>query len=95
MKTFAQIAAEIAPQITEMMPWDVEEYLKSHPETLIIDIRETHAYDPMHVPNLTNLPRCLLEHACGLDLEVLERACVTAGERPVGRARRTGRCTRR
>jgi len=24
MKTFAQIAAEIAPNITEMMPWDAQ-----------------------------------------------------------------------
>ena len=62
MKTFAQIAAEIAPHIKEMMPWDVEEYLESHPESLIVDIRETHEYDTMHIPDSINVPRGILEN---------------------------------
>ena len=90
MKTFAQIAAEIAPQITEMMPWDVEVYLESHPETLIIDIRETHEYDTMHVPNSTNIPRGILENACEWDFEETEPELVTAREKPVVLVCRSG-----
>ena len=90
MKTFAQIAAEIAPQITEMMPWDVEEYLESHPETLIVDIRETHEYDTMHVPDSVNIPRGILENACEWDFEETEPELVTAREKPVVLVCRSG-----
>jgi len=83
MKTFAQITAEIAPKITEMMPWDAEEQLTSHPETLIIDIRETHEYDTMHVPNSINIPRGILENACEWDFEETEPELVLAREKPV------------
>jgi len=93
MKTFAQIAAEIAPQITEMMPWDVEEYLESHPETLIIDIRETHEYDTMHIPNSLHVPRGILENACEWDFEETEPELVTAREKPVVLVCRSGNRT--
>ena len=83
MKTFAQIAAEISPQITEMMPWDVEEHLKSHPETLIVDIRETHEYDTMHAPNSMHVPRGILENACEWDFEETEPRLVKARQQPV------------
>ena len=83
MKTFAQIAAEISPKITEMMPWDAEEYLATHPETLIIDIRETHEYDTMHVADSINVPRGILENACEWNFEETEPELVSAREKPV------------
>lgn len=90
MKTFAQIAAEIAPHITEMMPWDVEEYLEAHPDTLVVDIRETHEYDTMHVPNSLNVPRGILENACEWDFEETEPELVEARQRPVVLVCRSG-----
>jgi rhodanese-related sulfurtransferase len=93
MKTFAQIAAEIAPLITEMMPWDVEEYLEAHPETLIVDIRENHEYDTMHIPNSLNVPRGILENACEWDFEETEPELVEARNRPVLLACRSGNRT--
>ena len=93
MKTFAQIAAEIAPKIKEMMPWDAEEYLKSHPETLIVDIRETHEYDTMHIPDSLHVPRGILENACEWDFEETEPELVTARDKPVLLVCRSGNRT--
>ena len=93
MKTFAQIAAEIAPKITEMMPWNVEEYLELNPETLIVDIRETHEYDTMHIPGSLNVPRGILENASEWDFEETEPDLVTARERPVVLVCRSGNRT--
>ena len=93
MKTFAQIAAEISPQITEMMPWDIEEYIESHPETLIVDIRETHEYDTMHIPDSIHVPRGILENACEWDFEETEPELVTARKNPVVLVCRSGNRT--
>ena len=93
MKTFAQIAEEIAPHITEMMPWDVEEFLQANPDTLIVDIRETHEYDTMHIPDSINVPRGILENACEWDFEETEPELVEARDRPVVLACRSGNRT--
>lgn len=93
MKTFAEIAAEIAPQITEMMPWDAEEFLAAHPDTLIVDIRENHEYDTMHIANSINVPRGILENACEWDFEETEPELAEARGRPVLLACRSGNRT--
>lgn len=93
MKTFAQIAAEIAPQINEMMPWEVEEHLEAHSESLIVDIRETHEYDTMHIQNSINVPRGILENACEWDFEETEPELVKARKRPVLLVCRSGNRT--
>ena len=93
MKTFAEIAAEIALSITEIMPWDAEEFLESNPQTLIVDIRETHEYDTMHIPDSINVPRGILENACEWDFEETEPELVQARQRPVLLACRSGNRT--
>ena len=90
MKTFAQITAEIVPHIKEMMPWDAEEYIQDHPDTMIIDIRETHEYDTMHIADSLNVPRGILENACEWDFEETEPELVQARKKPVLLACRSG-----
>ena len=93
MKTFSQIAEKITPLITEMMPWDAEEFLNDHPDTLIVDIRETHEYDTMHIPESINVPRGILENACEWDFEETEPELVEARQRPVLLVCRSGNRT--
>ena len=93
MKSFAQIAAEIAPSITEMMPWEAEEFINANPEVLIVDIRETHEYDTMHIENSINVPRGILENACEWDFEETEPELVEARSRPVLLVCRSGNRT--
>ena len=93
MKTFAQLAEEVAPLITEMMPWDVDEFLKAHPNTLIVDIREAHEYDTMHIANSLSVPRGILENACEWDFEETEPELVQARQKPVVLVCRSGNRT--
>ena len=93
MKTFAQIAEEIAPLINEMMPWDLDEYLKAHPDTLVVDIRESHEYDTMHIADSLHVPRGILENACEWDFEETEPELVDARNRPVALVCRSGNRT--
>ena len=93
MKTFAQIVEKIAPHITEMLPWDVEDYLKAHPDTLIVDILETHEYDTMHIKDSLNVPRGILENACEWDFEETEPELVEARHRPIVLVCRSGNRT--
>ncbi len=93
MKTFAQLAAETAPKITEMMPWDAESFIADNPEVLIVDIRETHEYDTMHIGNSLNVPRGILENACEWDFEETEPELVEARDRPVLLVCRSGNRT--
>lgn len=93
MKTFAKIAEETAPFINEMMPWDVDDYLKAHPGALIVDIREVHEYDTMHISDSLNVPRGILENACEWDFEETEPELVEARQRPVVLVCRSGNRT--
>lgn len=93
MKTFAQIAQEVVPFITELMPWDLDDYLKAHPNALIVDIREAHEYDTMHVPDSLHVPRGILENACEWDFEETEPELVEARARPVILVCRSGNRT--
>jgi rhodanese-related sulfurtransferase len=93
MKTFSQITEAVLPYITEMMPWDVETFLQEHPDTLIVDIRETHEYDTMHIPESINVPRGILENACEWNYEETEPELVEARQRPVLLVCRSGNRT--
>jgi rhodanese-related sulfurtransferase len=76
-----------------MMPWDLEEYLEAHSDAMIVDIRETHEYDTMHIADSLNVPRGILENACEWDFEETEPALVEARSRPVVLVCRSGNRT--
>lgn len=90
MKTFDQITKDISPFVTEMMPWDVEELLNANSNALIVDVRETHEYDTMHIADSINVPRGILENACEWDFEETEPELVEARSRPVVLVCRSG-----
>jgi len=93
MKTFADIVEEISPSINEMMPWDLDDYLKSNSNAMVVDIRETHEYDTMHIADSLNVPRGILENACEWDFEETEPELVEARSRPVVLVCRSGNRT--
>ncbi|MEM7304127.1 MAG: rhodanese-like domain-containing protein [Pseudomonadota bacterium] len=63
MKTYDQLVAEIATQITELMPWDLAEKLESNEQMLMVDVREAEEFKVMHIPDTINIPRGILESA--------------------------------
>ena len=62
-KTYRQLAAEAAERITEIMPWDVPEFIAANPSTLLLDIRERDEYARARIAGSLNVPRGILESA--------------------------------
>ena len=83
MKSYRQIVEETLPRIRELFPWDAEEFLDQHPETLVVDIREPYEFAENRISGSINVPRGILESACDYDYEETVPELVTARERPV------------
>lgn len=64
MKTFQQIVADALDEVTELMPWDLEEKLQQARPPLLVDVREPYEYEAMHIAGSINVPRGVLETAC-------------------------------
>ena len=69
MKSFNDLINEALPQINEIFPWDLEEKLQQAEKPLILDIREAHEFDAMHIENSMFVPRGVLEQACDWDYD--------------------------
>lgn len=63
MKTYDQLVAEAATQISELMPWDLAEKLENKEQILLVDVREAEEYQVMRIANAINIPRGILESA--------------------------------
>lgn len=63
-KTFKVMIAETLPEIQELFPWDVEEFLQQSPDTLIVDIREAEEVACGSIKGALHVPRGILESAC-------------------------------
>ena len=65
MKTYKQMVSEVAKEVSELYPWDVE--AKDNPDMLTLDIREPYEFDAMHIEQSINVPRGILEQSCEWD----------------------------
>lgn len=81
--TYKDLVAQIAPQIKEYFPWDVEEKLNSGEDILFLDVRENQEYDTMHIENSLHVPRGILETAVEWDHEETEPELVEARNRQI------------
>ncbi|HCQ64076.1 MAG TPA: sulfurtransferase [Rhodobacteraceae bacterium] len=82
-KTYTRLATEAAARITEIMPWDVPAFIATHPDALLLDIRERDEFARARVPGALNVPRGILESAAEWDYAETEPALVTARDKPV------------
>lgn len=69
MKTFTDLVSDSLTQISELMPWDLEEKLNSISPPLIIDIREKDEFEAMHIKYSILAPRGILESCCDYDYD--------------------------
>ena len=83
MKKFNELVTESAENVTEIMPWDLEERLEDNPTLLLLDIREPYEFDAMHIKNSLNVPRGVLETACEWDYEETVPQLVQARDKEV------------
>ncbi len=68
-KRYTDLIADCQSQIRELMPWDVEEFLASRPDAVLVDVREPYEYAAMHIDGSLNVPRGILEAACDYGYE--------------------------
>ncbi len=90
MKKFNELVAEIAKNITEIFPWDLEERLNENPSLLLLDIREPYEFEAMHIKNSLNVPRGVLETACEWDYEETVAQLVESRDKEIVVACRSG-----
>ncbi len=91
--TYNQLVAECQAQINELFPWDLEERMAAGDDMLLVDIREHHEYDTMHIENSICIPRGILEAATEWDYEETEPELVQARDRTVVLVCRSGHRT--
>jgi rhodanese-related sulfurtransferase len=76
--TYKDLVAQIAPQIKEYFPWDIEEKMDTNDNILFLDVRENQEYDTMHIEDSLHVPRGILETAVEWDHEETEPDLVEA-----------------
>lgn len=90
MKTFNELIAKSAKNITEIFPWDLEERYEENPSLLLLDIREPYEFEAMHIKDSLNVPRGVLETACEWDYEETVVPLVEARDKEIVVACRSG-----
>jgi rhodanese-related sulfurtransferase len=83
MRSFLELIRESLTDVREVMPWNVADRLAANPDLLIVDVREPHEYDAMHIPGSINVPRGILESACEWDYEETIPELVEARDREI------------
>ena len=83
MKRFKDLVTDVLPHIQEIMPWDLEERIKSNPDILLVDITEPREYSTLHIPNAINIPRGILEAASDWGYEDTVPVLAAARDREV------------
>lgn len=88
--TFAHLVNAALPRISELMPWDVDTMRKTHPELLIVDIREADEYTAGHIQGSLLVPRGILEASCDWGYSDTIPALAQARSQPVVLVCRSG-----
>lgn len=83
MKNFIELVRGCLTEVSEIMPWDLEERRAANPELLILDVREPYEFYAMHIPGSINVPRGILESACEWDYEETVPELVTGRDREI------------
>ncbi len=83
MVRYIELIRNTLSDVKEIMPWELVERLETNPGILIVDVRERHEFDAMHINGSMNVPRGILESACEWDFEETEPELVEARKREV------------
>jgi rhodanese-related sulfurtransferase len=64
MDQYQQLVELALKTVDEIFPWDLEEEIKVASGLILLDIREAHEFEMMHIRNSLHIPRGVLEGAC-------------------------------
>lgn len=90
MKRFTDLINDCLPQVKEIFPWDLTEWMDAQRELLLVDVREPYEYEAMHVGGSINVPRGILESACEYGYEETVPRLATARDKEVVLVCRSG-----
>ncbi|MFN3565038.1 MAG: rhodanese-like domain-containing protein, partial [Burkholderiaceae bacterium] len=65
MKRYAELLADAATRVREIMPWDLRDRLASGRDLIVLDVREPAEFEAAHIAGSINVPRGGLGQACG------------------------------
>lgn len=71
-KTLKDLVSEAKSRIKEINVEEAANEWKSHPQTLILDVREPGEYGKGHIPGALNVPRGMLEAKADLEFAARE-----------------------
>ena len=91
MLSYSELVRSCLSEVKEIMPWDLVERVKEHPDLLILDVREPYEFDALHIQGSINVPRGILESACEWDYEDTVPQLVKARKREIVVVCRSGK----
>jgi rhodanese-related sulfurtransferase len=69
MKKLRDFLQECLTHVQEIFPWDLLKRLEANPDLILLDVREPHEFEAMHIAGSLHVPRGVLETACDWDYE--------------------------
>ncbi len=64
MKSYQNLIADCLKTVNEVNPWDLQEVMETTSPPMLLDIREPHEFEALHIKGSINVPRGILEPAC-------------------------------
>ncbi len=64
MDGYQKLVIEALETVVEIFPWDLEEEIENNQNLILLDIREAHEFEMMHIKNSLHVSRGVLEGAC-------------------------------
>ena len=74
---------ESLTRVKEIFPWDLLKRLEANPDLILLDVREPHEFEAMHIAGSLHVPRGVLETACDWDYEETEPELAAGREREI------------
>lgn len=91
MKRYADLLADAATRVRELMPWDLADRLAAEPLLLVLDVREPAEFAQARIAGAVNVPRGVLEGACEWDQDDTVPALAAGRDRPIAVVCRSGK----
>lgn len=66
---YADLLADAARRVRELMPWDLRDRLAAEPSLIVLDVREPAEFAAVRMAGSINVPRGILEASCDWDYE--------------------------
>jgi rhodanese-related sulfurtransferase len=64
MNDYQKLVSKALLTVKEVFPWDLEKEIKNNANLILLDIRESHEFEMMHIPQSLHVSRGVLEGAC-------------------------------